>query len=86
LARTALSGLAIRLLAAEAIRPADVDSRDLDASTDLKSRFRAVAVGLKRFLLNFAPLMVGFGLAFAFAAAFFQRNQSDVAVAKQQPD
>jgi hypothetical protein len=81
-----LSDPAIRLLLPEAIRPADIDSKDLYARTALKGRFHAVAASLKRFLLNFAPSMVGFGLAFAFAAAFFQRSQSDVAAAKQQAD
>jgi hypothetical protein len=81
-----LSDPAIRLLLPEAIRPADIDSKDLYARTALKGRFHAVAAGLKIFLLSFAPLMVGFGLAFAFAAAFFARSQSDVAAVREQPD
>jgi hypothetical protein len=78
-----LSDPAIRLLLPEAIRPADVDSKELDARTALKGRFHAVAAGLKRFLLNFAPSMVGFGLAFAFAAAFFQRSRSDITATRE---
>jgi len=81
-----LSDPAIRRLLPEAIRPEDIDRNDLYARTALKGRFHAVAAGLKRFLLNFAPAMVGFGLAFAFAAALFQRRRSDVAAAREQPD
>ena len=81
-----LSDPAIRLLLPEAIRPADVDSKDLYARTALKGRFHAAVARLKNFLLNFAPVMIGFGLAFAFAAAFFRRGRYDVAAAREQPD
>ena len=61
-------------------------SKDLYARTALKGRFHAAVAHPSNFLLSFAPVMVGFGLAFAFAAAFFRRGRYDVAAAREQPD
>ena len=72
-----LSDPAIRLLLPEAIRPSDVHEPELLDRTWLHGEFRSATQWLKAFLLKAGPSMVGFGLAFALAAAFAGRRIRD---------
>lgn len=77
-----LSDSAIRLLLPEAIRPSEVREPELLDHTWLHGEFRSATQWLKAFLLKAGPSMVGFGLAFALAAAFSGRRTWDDSLAR----
>lgn len=78
---TLLSDPTIRLALPDSIRPADIDDRARLERTLLKGRLRGITNEIKLQMLTHAQVMVGAGIALAFAAGLFggarRREQDD---------
>jgi hypothetical protein len=83
-----LSDPTIRMALPRLVRPADVSDEALRNRTVLKGRFRAWLQRVIAIVTNYAPAMLGLGLALALAATFFRaagKGESEIAAPANMP-
>ncbi|MDB5582211.1 MAG: hypothetical protein JWR80_7387 [Bradyrhizobium sp.] len=69
-----LSDPTVRFALPREIRPADINEKSLFERTILRGRFRVFVERSKLAIMNLAPVLLGLGIALAFAAGLFRQS------------